>query len=1302
MVKFSKTAFSFLLSLLLVFSILLPTVHATVNEGTDKALLQDLNEQEDANDNLQDSEAAIEKESVETIPVKVRIEGYDKTIVPLTEIEIAPYDITHAVGQNGIGNWYKKNDESLAIHAIVKGLEMQGYDVADRTKFNFGDGNFISNIDGLEMNSINPGMDGWMYFMNNEFTYYGIGQQELQPNDEITMFFTTNFGSVNYSWFDQSYHTTRVNEDVTLGLKTSDGNISDAIILVNDQPFELNEKVIRTDDEGVAKLQFTEPGEYHVSAKRMDGEFSDITRPYSKIVVEAKEEVTPEPEPQPEKPEEPEQPSQPDPVPGYTVDTIINKILAFYDNGRLDEKLFPWGVSGLTWTEVVALQATNYLDSSDHSLPDWIEKDPGLDEKTYDTEHIRYIFALLASGKDPAKAWETERNLYAELAAQQKENGAIGGVNKHVWAMLALDTGEKLGQDVGSWNAASKQKALDHLLGHQLSDGGFAFSGKTADPDMSGMALLTLANYQDNSAAENAIQRVKNVLREKQLATAGWGSFGSENSNSIATVISGLVAIGENPLSDSWKKGDVTPLDALQSFQLDNGSFTYTLGQYAGTNIKATEQSLVALHEIKTGKSIWQQLAVASNQPEVPVDPEPETPVEPEPETPIEPSQPTEPEEPTQPIDPVVPVESKVTLSVEKRTMGQGDTIPAMQVSLQKGDTAYTVLHRIAGEKGIDVIATGTGPDVYVKTIAGLSEFDGGQKSGWMYSVNGEFPQFSAGIYTLEDGDVLRWQYTRNLGEDLGQVWNPDDKDEETKPGDKEDPDKKPEENEKLPDDIDKTPEVTPDQTEQVKMALKNIQQKLLHDGVQSEWQAIGLFRSGIQVPTDYKKVFEKNVQEQITSKAGTGRVKITDIERLILAAGAIGVDPTNVDGKGLNLVAKIYDSEKRPTGDDNLTFQGNNGIIFALIALDSNDYEIPKSAKWNREKLVAELLSNQKADGSWSLDTSTSGTTSVDITAMALTALAPYKEQADVKKAINKTVAFLSKAQGAEGGYHESFAGGVSSEATAQVIIGLTANGFNPRSDAFTKNNKNLIDHLLSFIATDGGFKHLATDQQSNGMATEQALLALAAYDLFSKEKGSLYDFTDVAIKPVPKPEPTPDKVFTDVTTHWAADYIQLAVKNGTFNGYQDGTFRPNQSVSRAQAVSILVRSLDLKTDKKDPFTDTVKYASETRAEIAAAYHHGLIKGKDGKFMPADKVTRAQMALMFYRAYEIQNGTKYTGMTNAPFPDIKKYDTEAQKAIGMLFNLEMAAGEKGQYMPGNSTTRAHAAKMIIEFSDVK
>ena len=89
--------------------------------------------------------------------------------------------------------------------------------------------------------------------------------------------------------------------------------------------------------------------------------------------------------------------------------------------------------------------------------------------------------------------------------------------------------------------------------------------------------------------------------------------------------------------------------------------------------------------------------------------------------------------------------------------------------------------------------------------------------------------------------------------------------------------------------------------------------------------------------------------------------MKITDVERLVIAAVAAGIDPVNVDGKGFNLIEKIYNSELWITGADSLTFQGNNGIIFALIALDSHGFTVPNGAKWTREKLVTELLIYQK-----------------------------------------------------------------------------------------------------------------------------------------------------------------------------------------------------------------------------------------------------------------------------------------------------------------------------------------------------
>lgn len=471
--------------------------------------------------------------------------------------------------------------------------------------------------------------------------------------------------------------------------------------------------------------------------------------------------------------------------------------------------------------------------------------------------------------------------------------------------------------------------------------------------------------------------------------------------------------------------------------------------------------------------------------------------------------------------------------------------------------------------------------------------------------------------------------------------------------------------------------------------------EQMSRQGVDSEWQAIGLARAGKAIPKTYEQAFITHLQDQVLAKSGHGRMKITDVERLAIAAVAIGKDPTNIDGKGFNLIEKIYNSEPWTTGVDSLTFQGNNGIIFALIALDSQAFEVPKNAKWTREKLVAELLKYQKEEGAWSMSTSTTGALSYDITAMALTALAPYREQPKVKVAIDKAVSFLSKEQGATGGFNEAFVGGISSEATSQVIIALTANAINPQGAQFTKNGFNLVDHLLSFRTEGGGFKHTLQDKQSNGMATEQALQALVAVGLYTKGSGSLYDFSERTVKPEPNPTQ-----FTDVKEHWAIDFIGEAANAGIIKGYPDGSFKPNNQLTRVQAVSIIVRALDLKREKTSPFTDIGGYAKDTQADIAAAYQHGLISGKNGKFMPANKVTRAQIALMLGRAYDYKTGSKYIASNTASYSDIGSYDAETVNAISMLYELEVATGTTGKYNPGNPTTRAQAAKMLVKFFD--
>ncbi|WP_052345731.1 DUF4430 domain-containing protein [Paucisalibacillus sp. EB02] len=505
--------------------------------------------------------------------------------------------------------------------------------------------------------------------------------------------------------------------------------------------------------------------------------------------------------------------------------------------------------------------------------------------------------------------------------------------------------------------------------------------------------------------------------------------------------------------------------------------------------------------------------------------------------------------------------------------------LPLIDLEIEEGDTVLDALIKATEENHIWLSYRGQGAGAYVEGIDDVFEFDRGSGSGWMYKVNGVFPNRGAGVIKLVPGDRVEWLYTTNLGQDIGAELNPFRENLEPTilvngftDGDtvKEKhlsftidatsyfgtplvPIVKVNELEIFPTEENhynvalhegnntisiyaedkegrhvsqsytiqyekvKEPAPTPgDKNEetdfdhvQLTAAIENTSAFILENGVDSEWEAIGLATSGKVIPENYLSVFHENVENQIISGLENGRIKITDIQRIAIAAVAICLDPRNIDG--MNLLELIYNSPERRGGFDTMTFQGNNGPIFALIALDTKNFPVPEDAKWTRQALIDELLRTQNDDGSWSLN-EMFDTPSVDITGMALTGLSPYKDQPAVREALDRAVNWLSSVQTDNGGFDGGdFVGGITSEATSQVIIGLSAYGIDPTSQAFTKNGNNIISHLLAFQNPDGGFKHTMDYDYSDAMATEQALQALVAYNNFHNGKGSLYHFGEL-----------------------------------------------------------------------------------------------------------------------------------------------------------------------------------------------
>lgn len=271
------------------------------------------------------------------------------------------------------------------------------------------------------------------------------------------------------------------------------------------------------------------------------------------------------------------------------------------------------------------------------------------------------------------------------------------------------------------------------------------------------------------------------------------------------------------------------------------------------------------------------------------------------------------------------------------------------------------------------------------------------------------------------------------------------------------------------------------------------------------EWAVLGLARSGRSVPEGYYENVVKYVQENIDGNERLHRTKSAENSRVILALTAMGKDVTDVGGH--NLLA----------GLDEMAYiqkQGINGSIWALIALDSHDYAA--SGDVTRDKLVQAILDSELAGGGWALN---GDAADVDMTAMAIQALAPYYKTKDaVKTAVDRALELLSTMQLATGGFGSW--GSENSESCAQVIVALTSLGINPTEDArFIKGGLNPVDALCGYYVAGGGFSHTADGEGRSGMATEQGYYALAAYYRLLNGQTSLYDMSDVTIKENPNP---------------------------------------------------------------------------------------------------------------------------------------------------------------------------------------
>lgn len=297
------------------------------------------------------------------------------------------------------------------------------------------------------------------------------------------------------------------------------------------------------------------------------------------------------------------------------------------------------------------------------------------------------------------------------------------------------------------------------------------------------------------------------------------------------------------------------------------------------------------------------------------------------------------------------------------------------------------------------------------------------------------------------------------------------------------------------------------------------------------DWYPIGLGRLGIEDRNAaYLAVLRDRVEERYRQPGKLNAAKATEWHRIALAVSAMGGDPTSfgtdAEGNPIDLIADgTYDRGKTTS----LGRQGINGWIWGLIALDSLRYPVPEGAHDTRDSIIIEILRQQLPDGGFAL----SGTSAdPDITAMALQAFAPYRNDEKtytytlkktgeevtktVHEVIEEALQCLSALQLPTGDF--SSWGTENVESTDQVTVALCSLGIDPLTDArFIKNGNTLLDGIMRYRMTDGGFVHSYTydpdnpsslPDQSNTMAGEQTLYTMAALWRQSNGMRTLYDF--------------------------------------------------------------------------------------------------------------------------------------------------------------------------------------------------
>lgn len=610
----------------------------------------------------------------------------------------------------------------------------------------------------------------------------------------------------------------------------------------------------------------------------------------------------------------------------------------------------------------------------------------------------------------------------------------------------------------------------------------------------------------------------------------------------------------------------------------------------------------------------------------------------------------TDPEKPTEPTKPEV-----ANLYIKGYN---GTILDESNIEIEKGETVLSFTTRILDKNNISY----ENRSGYIASINGQGEFDKGKDSGWMYSVNGKFPNVGAGSVRVKNGDNISWLYTYDLGEDVGAPM------EGSKKGDSSSQsgaisqalntisnEKATEaEKEKAVDDVtksfaDKTKNIKKEEIGKVLKDSNEISKTLTTalENAKSEKLVSKIADSSLEITNSLGNIIDDSTGTEIVEK-------ISETSRENMGIALSSIDKIKDKEKVNKIVDNIIDvSTKIEEKHSNKTLKANKNIektvAIKVVEKDdkASDFTLPNVLleKANEKKVDKMKLVTTKATielhpqflGS-NLNEDVKTNIKSDKDGLSLGFKLANGEQLQIQKPIKITLPYSQRVENG-------------SKITAVLIKGDgTKEAVGGVYDENTKTIKFLTNKQGKFVVEEGTkeFKdtssHKWAEEAIESMAVKGIIDGKAEDEFAPAANITRAEFAALASRMLKYNENSKKEVpFKDVaSSKWYYSSVAAVYENGLMDGKSKDGFDPQGNITREEMAKIMGSILEnnsyKKQDKKElaKFGDKDSISSWAQGGAAIAVHNGIISGDKGKFMPKQKATRAEAAMMLYRLYEL------------------------------------------------------------------